>query len=286
MTDMYDHDDHFDDEPELTYFEPEPEPTVWADDQPRRPSGCWLLIAIVLILSLLLSSLSGVIWLLTERAESGRTVTVTAVPRTPTSLPASPAPITQADDMTVTAVPLPTPTVNPTLINRIAYIDNDGQIVTIAADGSDSRRLTNGEAIFQFPSWSPDGSQVAAIGSSNLGGAVFVVTDADRRQEPLSLYLSRRAAPFYLYWSPDSQTVSFLASDNQGMALYLAAADGVAESRKRTTGGPLYWQWTADSRQLLIHSGFAGPGARLELLDAAGDKDGDQIAAPGYFQAP
>ncbi|MCL4266716.1 MAG: PD40 domain-containing protein [Anaerolineae bacterium] len=294
MTDMYDQDDHFDDEPEPYFFEPESEPVVWADAETRRPSGCWLVIAIVLILALLASSLSGVIWLLTSRAESGNRMTVTAVPRTPTTVLPTAAPITQTEEMTATAtssalsadMSLPTSPGNPALISRIVYIDDEGQIVTIAADGSAPRRLTNGAAIFQFPTWAPDGSQIAAIGSNNLGGAVFVLADTDQNQEPLSLYLSRRAAPFYLYWSPDSQTVSFLASDNQGMALYLAAADGAAESRKRTTGGPLYWQWTADSQQLLIHSGFAGAGARLELLEAAGEKDGSQIANPGYFQAP
>lgn len=288
MTDMYDQDDHFDDEPEPYYFEPEPEPVVWADTEVRRPSGCWLAIAIVLILSLLASSLSGLFWLVNSRSESGRTPT--AVPR-PTR---TPAPIVGLEELTTTATSpafsatpsLPTPSINPALINRIAYIDNDGQIVTIAPDGGSSRRLTEGSTFFQFPAWSPDGRQIAAIGSNNLGGAVYVLADVEQKQEPLSLYLSRRDAPFYLYWSPDGQTVSFLASDTQGMALYLAAVDGAAESRKRTTGGPLYWQWTADSQQLLIHSGFAGPGSRLELLEAAGDQSGGQIAAPGYFQAP
>lgn len=288
MTDMYDQDDHFDDEPEPYFFEPEPEPTNWEETETRRPSGCILAITIVLILALLASTLSGVIWLLTSRAESGNRVTVTAVPRTPTA-----APITEAEGMVATAtssalstaVPLPTVPGNPVHLSRIVYIDDEGQIVTIAADGSAARRLTDGEAIFQFPAWSPDGRQIAAIGSSNLGGHVYVLDD-EQIAEPRSLYLSRRAAPFYLYWSPDSQTVSFLASDAQGMALYLAAADGAAESRKRTTGGPLYWQWTADSQQLLIHSGFSGPGSRLELLEVVGEKDGPQIANPGYFQAP
>ncbi len=285
MTDMYEQDDHFDDEPEPYYFEPEPEPVVWADTEMRRPSGCWLLIAILLIISLLASSLSGLFWLVNSRSESGRPATV-PLPRATVPLPRATAPIAQAEETPVTAVPSPTPTVSPTLINRIVYIDSDGQIVTIAPDGSDTRRLTEGATFFQFPAWSPDGSQIAAIGSNNLGGAVFVVADHSSKQEPLSLYLSRRGAPFYLYWSPDSQTVSFLASDVQGMALYLAPADGATESRKRTTGGPFYWQWTADSQQLLIHSGFSGPGSRLELLEAAGDKDGAQIAPPGLFQAP
>jgi TolB protein len=271
--------DEQDSSQDLFPFEPEPEPVIWVDAS-RRPSGCWIAISVFLIIALLGTSLSGAIWLWSTR-EGEVTPSLTAVPATATA-----APVVQVEEIENTAVPSPMPTANPDAIHRIVYIDNDGQVATIAGDGSDARVLTDGEAIFQFPAWSPDGTQIAAIGSSNLGGALFVMADANTGNQPQSLYLSRRAAPFYLYWSPDSQTVSFLASDEAGMALYLAPADGTFESRKRTTGGPFYWQWTADSRQLLIHSGFAGPDARLELIEASGEKNGDNIAAPGYFQTP
>lgn len=264
---------------DLFPFEPEPEPVIGVEAG-RRPSGCWVAVSVILIMALLGTSLSGAIWLWAAREEEG-TPSPTAVPPTPSA-----APVVQAEEIEKTAVPISTPTANPDAVNRIVYIDNDGQVATIAVDGSDPRVLTDREAIFQFPAWSPDGNQIATIGSSNLGGAVYVMADTHTSSQPQSLYLSRRAAPFYLYWSPDSQTVSFLASDDEGMALYLAPADGAAESRKRTTGGPFYWQWTANSQQLLIHSGFAGPDARLELIEALGDDDGDDIAAPGYFQVP
>jgi TolB protein len=246
----------------------------------RRLPGCWLLVAVLLIVSLLATSLSGVVWLLSERGE-----VPTAVP----PLTNTPAPVVEGlEAVSVTSTPFSTavPTPDPNAINRIAFIDDNGQINTIAPDGTGLRRLTDGEEVFNFPAWSPDGQSIAAIGGDNQGAAVFVVEDRERAQPPQSLYFGRRAAPFYLYWSPDSQTVSFLASDVAGMALHLVPADGSTGSQRRTTGGPFYWQWTADSQQLLIHSGFAGEGSRLELIEAAADEDGEQIAPPGYFQAP
>ena len=108
--------------------------------------------------------------------------------------------------------------------------------------------------------------------------------EADASPEPL--YADAERGPFYLYWSPDSRQVSFLASHPDGMALHLVEADGSADSRLLTIGGPLYWQWTADSAQMLIHSGFSGETARLELIAADGDGTGDSLAAPGFFQAP
>ena len=70
------------------------------------------------------------------------------------------------------------------------------------------------------------------------------------------------------------------------MGLHLVEADGSSDSRLLTVGGPLYWQWTADSSQLFLHSGFAGEASRLEIIEADGDGTGDALAAPGFFQAP
>jgi TolB protein len=100
------------------------------------------------------------------------------------------------------------------------------------------------------------------------------------------LYANRDEGPFYIYWSPDSSQLSYLASHPDGMGLHLVQADGSADSRLLTVGGPLYWQWTADSQKMFIHSGFSGEASRLELITADGDGSGDAIAAPGFFQAP
>ena len=145
-------------------------------------------------------------------------------------------------------------------INRIVYIDGTGQIVSLGPDGNDERQLTSAQQRFQFPAWSPDGRSIAAIGADQTGAGLFVVADEGQESETAlePLYADRRNGPFYLYWSPDSTQVSFLASHPDGMGLHLVQADGSADSRLLTIGGPLYWQWTADSRQMLIHSGFAG----------------------------
>lgn len=263
--------------------DPEPEePELWDYLEPaqRRPPGCLIMVAIIVIVSLVGTSLSGLAWLWHSR---------TPASPTPTAVPISPSPSPQAaatDPQSVTAVPTNGSDQGAAFINRIAFVDSDGQIATIAPDGREQRLVSTGRDVFNFPAWSPDGQRVAAIGSSSLGGSIVVMAENEKGTEPARLYSARRAAPFYLYWSPDGQTISFLASDPEGMALHLVPADGSAESRRRTIGGPLYWQWTADSRHLLIHSGFAGEGARLELLEAASDEDGDPIATPGYFQAP
>jgi TolB protein len=157
-------------------------------------------------------------------------------------------------------------------------------LATIAPDSSDQRLLTDAEHFFQFPTWSPDNSRVAVIGSALDNVGVYVVPDTIGSALQ-TLYESDEETPFYLYWSPNSQQVSFLANHPSGLALHIG--DVLAESsRVLATGSPFYWDWTPGGDQLLIHSGFAGDDSRLALIDPNGDGNGDNISQPGFFQAP
>ena len=169
---------------------------------------------------------------------------------------------------------------------RIAFVDPDGRIGTVAPDGAADARLLSGAGWrYQFPAWSPDGRQIAAIGSNGEQGAVRVFSDEPAAKET-EVYGSRTQSPFYLYWSPDGRQVSFLANARRGIGLWLAPADGQAEARQLASGQPFYWDWAADSTQLLVHSGTLGDDARLGFIDTNGDASGDSIAEPGLFQAP
>jgi TolB protein len=169
-------------------------------------------------------------------------------------------------------------------VNRIAYITPERQLATIAPDSSDQRLLTDAEQLFQFPTWSPDNSRVAVIGSALDNVGVYVVPDTIGSALQ-TLYESDEETPFYLYWSPNSQQVSFLANHPSGLALHIG--DVLAESsRVLATGSPFFWDWTPGGDQLLIHSGFAGDDSRLALIDPNGDGNGDNISQPGFFQAP
>jgi TolB protein len=170
-------------------------------------------------------------------------------------------------------------------INRIAYINHEGQLTTISPDGRDPRILTQAHRLFQFPAWSPNGAYLAAIGGDRLGVGVFIVTDQEGPKEPELLYYNATELPFYLYWSPDSRYISFLTSQPEnGIGLHLASLID-QRSRLLTTGQPIFWDWTPDSRRLLVHSG-AGPGARLAFIDLEQNDISQNIAQPGLFQSP
>src|SRR5690606_1612621 len=95
--------------------------------------------------------------------------------------------------------------VDPGRINRISFIDPAGQVGTVAPDGSESRILSDGgERCFQFPAWSPDGQQLAVVGSDELGSGVYIFAD-EAAVGGREIYYSGTESPFYLYWSPNSE---------------------------------------------------------------------------------
>jgi TolB protein len=186
-------------------------------------------------------------------------------------------------------------------INRIALITLNGELETISPDGSDRRTLTNGHRFFQFPAWSPDGTRIAAVGGTRERAGVFVFEDQERsyahQSDPLAVYESEEDVPIYVYWSPDNRHVSFIAarSDEQSFGLRLAPANamlapgqGDEMSRLIAVGRPCFWDWSADGKRILLHTGLASEeDAQLKYIDPFNPASGNaSIARPGLFQAP
>ncbi|MEM7117144.1 MAG: hypothetical protein AAF614_32220 [Chloroflexota bacterium] len=266
----------------------------WYDDEVDEPQtglerlyGClFRVVAVIVILSMLGTALSSVFYL-RLRARTQPTATpdesivaaaaATAIPATETPIP----PTETAVSPTATPLPTNTPTPDPNRVDRIVFVTDELQLQTISPDGSDAQSLTDANTRFNFPVWSPDAQQIAAIGNGITRSGVFVLP-ADSTTDTLQpVYQQRSGGPIYLYWSPDSQNVSFItASPAAGMSFHVVPADGSAESEPLFNGQPFYWDWTADSRQILFSSN-----GQVGLLDVAVGEQED-VAVPGRFQAP
>ncbi len=121
---------------------------------------------------------------------------------------------------------------------RLAYISNAGgnrDVWTMAADGSDPRRLVTSIDLEAEPAWSPDGSLIAYRRSSNTEGSdIWVVPATGGEAAALPLAGEQRMPT----WSPDGTRLVFVA--------HATAADR-----------PDLWEMGAD-----------GEGARLVAGDA------------------
>ncbi|MCB0166421.1 MAG: hypothetical protein KDI79_19480 [Anaerolineae bacterium] len=172
-------------------------------------------------------------------------------------------------------------------VNRIAYIDPQGQLNTIDPTGQGWHQLTQEALTFQFPTWAPDGSHLSVIGGNGQSAAIYAIKDQSLPAPFQKLYFSQSQLPFYLYWAPDSQVISFLASHStHGVGLHLVSLTD-EPSTLLATGQPLFWDWTPEGDQILMHSGVTHPDARLALIDVRrSGVIGENIARPGLFQAP
>ncbi|MFO7664063.1 MAG: hypothetical protein R6X18_15920 [Chloroflexota bacterium] len=207
-----------------------------------------------------------------------------------TNLPTQPPVSTispSSENSAAIAEALPTPLD----VNRIVFVNGDKQIETISPDGDDRRILSasSDDRSYLFPAWSSDGLRLAAIGSRREGSGIYIFGD-NSMATPSSgqeLYYSANEAPFYLYWSPDSTTLAFLANQPRNtIGLNIVRSDGRSESRLLATGSPLYWDWDASSRQLLVHSGQRNARDVLAVIDLDENTQTDNLASPGTFQAP
>jgi WD40-like Beta Propeller Repeat len=167
---------------------------------------------------------------------------------------------------------------------RLAVIDRDGQLTTMDQFGSKVVAYGTAGTRYAVPTWSPDGSRIAAIATDEAGASVHVFAVAAEPAPPLVVYASPDHRPTYLFWAPDGRSITFLTNESSRLALRVAHADGGAEPTVVQMGSPLFWTWASDGRPF-VHSGD-GPSAFLGevgLWDRSRDR---WDVAPGGFRAP
>jgi TolB protein len=167
-------------------------------------------------------------------------------------------------------------------VDRIAYIGPDGNVFTISPDGADARRLTathpwagpgghilgqgaDRQVFYAWPTWSPDGTRLAASRISVQGGDVsFSLEVVDTSTgDTTRIYDNQpgtgpiaQGSPHYIYWSPDSRTLAFIASTPRELALFIYSLEDDRGPTHLTGQGPIFFSWATDSRTLLLHRGM------------------------------
>jgi Tol biopolymer transport system component len=171
-------------------------------------------------------------------------------------------------------------------------LGHDGSLSIIDASGRSHLLADASAGVYGFPTWSPDGTKIATVRSTQSAAALVVfdaAAGAALPAEPRVIFDRSTAAPFYLFWTPDSKAVTFLASEGGALSLWIAPADGSAPvdgsgpGAVVRSGNPFYYDWIGRDR-LFAHIGV-GTDAFLGELRLDGDSVGNRIGHPGDFRS-
>jgi hypothetical protein len=147
-------------------------------------------------------------------------------------------------------------------------------------------------ATYSWPTWSPDGTQIACFKLPDGKGSTarVVISEVNGINASEVADLDSRL-PIYLHWSPDGEHVAILSQQigdgGDRLALSVATPRLVGHERRLAEGTPLFFTWAGSSRV----AAFVGTGritsAKLALFDPRGKRATLVLpGTPGNFCAP
>jgi Tol biopolymer transport system component len=203
--------------------------------------------------------------------------TASSVPLPPT---ATPAPQTSTP-LSPTEVPATAAATAPAAAGSseglIAFVSTragNGEIYVMNADGSDVRRLTNYRLWDGYPTWSPDGKQIAYYSYLKDKEWVIKAMDADgSNQRQLTDNGICDGAP---HWSPDGTRIGY-SSDADCTAkhreIYVMNADGSSQVNLTDhDADDMGSSWSPDSQHIVFSSDRDGD-YEIYLMDATGGNE-------------
>lgn len=211
-----------------------------------------------------------------QTAASAVNLATAAVTRTalPTISSTTSAAVATTDGAGIT--PVPTLTLAPApsgYTGKLSIVGNDNAIYVLRFDGKPPQAVlgkagqvvnvsSDGE-IFFWPTWSKDGSKLAAYGVNVLNGNPTTSDTFVVNADGSGLYKVQdqtHFAPVFLSWSPDGNFLSILLNKDTGLELNVADTSKNAVGRPATlrpvvSGGPIFSHWSSDSDSLLVRAG-------------------------------
>jgi Tol biopolymer transport system component len=193
---------------------------------------------------------------------------------------------------------------------KLSIVGNDNNIYISRFDGKPPALLLgkagvsvnagqDGE-LFIFPTWSHDGTKLAAgsfLFHNGTPDSVSIYVAAADGSNTFKVQDAEKFTPVYLSWSPDGNYLSMLVGNTGSNELDLRVVDtskgaaGVKANGPRSLlhGNPLYSSWAADSDTLVIHFTSSGLNvlSQVKAKDAKSSPQPFKLTGdPGAFRAP
>jgi Tol biopolymer transport system component len=187
----------------------------------------------------------------TPASPAGATASPLPPPDTPTAVPPMATPASPAS-----ATAPPTQEGTGGLIAFVSTRDGNGEIYVMNADGGDVRRLTNWRLWDGYPTWSPDGRQIAYYSYLKSKDWVIQVMDVDGgNPRPLTDNGICDGAP---HWSPDGTRIAYSSSADctaSHREIYVMNPDGSGQTNvTQNDADDAGSSWSPDGQQMVFSS--------------------------------
>ena len=151
--------------------------------------------------------------------------------------------------------------------------DRPYEIWTVNGDGTDLRQLTTLGGTNTFPTWSPDGRQLAFTHEDSLSSLdVLYVVEADGSDPHLILQMPNEI--WSPAWSPDGTLIAFDSwADSEGESEIFVVEPRLGATPRRITFRPgleHYASWSPDGTSLAFASDMGSPTFQLFTIPAEG----------------
>ena len=147
----------------------------------------------------------------------------------------------------------------------------NGEIFTMAGDGSDRRQITTLGQSADFPAWSPDDAKIAFAAYSTTSGYwdVWVVESDGENPSNVTAHAAEDIMPT---WSPDGTKLAFQSNRDGNREIYVIdAAGGVATNlTQRPISEEEYPDWSPDGTKLVFSSYRVNVGSDIYVISADG----------------
>lgn len=155
-----------------------------------------------------------------------------------------------------------------------------GDFYRINADGTDARQLGDSKVDRFYPTWSPDGMQIAFVFGSSTGGFIHVM-DADGRFET-QIGKSWGGATT---WSPDGSRLAYVVRVEEPADIFVATRAGAEWTESLVVGGPTddrFPAWSNDGTRLaFLRMDADGQDGQLMVVPAIGGVERVVPTGPG-----